>query len=421
MTTDDSSPIVRWFGPAVVLLGAWAALAYPVNQAIDFQPFYIASHLVAQGKLDSVYVPPTATSLNDLPAEYVLEAEARIPDYLVALQTGFVAPPAVLWIMTPLSWLDYSTATTVWRALMAAVVSGSILGLMGIVPRQANTEAAMSALLVPMGLVAWYTVAAGQNTPLVLAAAVALVRLGPATQSLSTAVLLAAVTLALAIVFKLFPLLLVVPLLAAGHWRVAGLAAGLAGLVGTLAWLVGPAELTSAFLQTAAGLSRGIITSWPSLSLDAAIARLWYGQASGQFLLLPDALAWALKAMKGGVFLAACLLCLPAAGLPHAQRMTVALAGLLAVVPLVWYHYLLVVPVLMLPVLPTRLGHLAVACGWGLGLVPVVRAATGQHMTAAHLGTLLWLVILGLTFALAVQRSLAAETHPRPSEEPPGS
>jgi hypothetical protein len=321
----------------IPMLGALSASPYQ-----DFLPGYVASVLLRQGHAADIYLPAGAPSLFDGSPAFVREALAvGAPVYARReTVTAFVAPPPSLLAYAPFAHLPYPWAAHLWVALQGLLMSLSLWVLdrrareAGISWRPALVAFTPAALLVGVS---------GQSSGFLLAAAAAFFL----PRSRSADVLLAA-SLATSIVFKLWPAPALVALALLGRWRAATYCALMVALWVALAVLVLPPALYFAFAASASWVATRVVSVPRNLSIANALAKLIlranttdFVAPSGSLTLLEGAARMGLVLAFGGAFFR---------GRLHPELGWAAVwCLLLACSPLLWDHYLIVAPALLLP------------------------------------------------------------------------
>ncbi len=244
---------------AVLLLpGLFIRYAHGNIEINDFSVYYTAARAVLEG------VDP-----------YLLEGPNGRP---------FVYPPGFAVLIAPLACLPFAVAATLWTALGFTAVFASLwfcLDLLG-VSRGASAWAVGGLTLVCSGRMLDSELGNGQANHWVLlgiAASAWLVARGRAT--------LAGFALAIAIVAKVTPLLLVVYFAARRQWRVcAGVAAGIVVMAGLLpALALGPRAALEANLAWTRIIVHPLLPGTPrSFRPDGNAARRAHGYSLRAFL-----------------------------------------------------------------------------------------------------------------------------------------
>ena len=380
---------------AVALAGVYGLLllsALRPGVAQDFLPSYVAAQSVASGRVDAVYLSPDARHLFDSPPAFV-EASIAAGGEAVSPEnvTAFVAPPTSLLPVLPLALLPYPVAESLWSLGLAVL---AIASLQKLLRRRDGPLAERSGTLWALGTlgaapILWYAVDLGQSAVLLLGAA-AFFEPDRSRPRIGFCALLAS-----AVVFKAFPVLLLGFLWLMGRrsevaWTVAFGAAWTA-----LAAVLLPVELLPAFLDGLGAVSGGVVTVWNNLSLDAFALRLETGVATAWFrdLTLPARLATG--AVKGVILLLAGLIAAGRTGAAPTRRWAAAWAATLTLSPLLWAHYLVVLPALLGERTPreARLRAVLLAAS-GLWLL-LELSGLASAATVGNLGSVLWLVIAG--------------------------
>ncbi len=391
----------------VYLLLLLAALRPGVAQ--DFLPSYTAARLIEQGRLDAVYLPADAPHLfASAPAFVAASIAAGGPEVEARSVTAFVAPPPSLLPVLPLARLPYWAADTAWRLGLALL---AIASLQRLVRRRSGSLAERRGTLWAMGTlgatpILLYALGLGQSALFLLGAA-AFFGSERTRSRLAFCLLLAA-----AIVFKLFPALLLGFLWLMGRrseavWT-ALICAGWTGLAAILL----PTDLAPAFLKGLTAVSGGVITGWNNLSLDALLLRLDTGIATWWFREPGPGLGVLLGAGKLPVLAAAVWVAAGRTGASAARRWGAAWAGTLTLSPLLWAHYLVVAPALLADRTPREAGvRTALLGACGLWLLLELSGRVSQA-TVGNLGSLLWLLIAGTLLYQGFRHGLEGAARP---------
>lgn len=367
----------------VATILAFFAIFLP--QAEDYLPFHVASTLVGQGSWD-LYPLPQARSLLQVSPAFRQAAEslpARVPEPAL---TAFLSPPPAAWLALPLRSLPYDVARILWRLALVAPVVWTL----GLLTREVERRRPQAA---PGGSFLWlaalpllvYAVILGQPSVLFLPVVAAMV-LPPRPWIQGVAGL----ALALLVLTKATPLLV----LPAAWWMGRRLLAGVCGgvlalvLVPSLLWI--PPDAWSAFLSSSQRLAASAVTECYNASLEGFLAR-WVLGSTGDVWLDPGPWSRAL-ANLGRLS----LLALAAhAAWRHPPRRPAALwVGFLALTPLLWHHYFLIfLPLLWLGLLHPRWPAPTLRpAGWMalLSLPIAARIAGVPAFPVGALGTVAW-------------------------------
>jgi hypothetical protein len=392
--------MIRWVGPVVLSIVCLGVVAFPGYLAQDFHPFYVATLLASQGKTDSIYVSPERPSIRDIDPQYRDIAREVIQGHDDRLDTAFISPPMALVLVWPLAQIDHATAVLAWRLVMASATIASLFFLTQLVPRHVPSELAWSLGLLAGGLPIYSGMGLGQNSPLFLALATCMLFADRSKSANVPAAIIGGVLLTMCVSFKLFPIALVLPLAFLRQYWMLGVATiTAAGLV--LAYFVMfPGELTNGFVTSLEILSRQTITIATNMSLDASYVRWFTALDNGDSVVLSSPERGALLLVKGLVVCVAALIVTRKSRLSSEFRVALIWLALLWLTPIVWYHYLVVWPVLLLPLVQTRLGLLGIVMGIGINAVLIVYSVVDPPRIAAWVGSAVWIALtLGLFLA----------------------
>lgn len=385
----EHAPLVALDAFAVLLVVAALPLAPQ-----DFLPFFTAADLVVDGQWTTVMLPETATHLMDSAPLFVERSQALgglEPAYI----TGFVAPPASLVLVAPLLSLPFTWAATVWRMVFAGIWIASFHALDAeIRARVPDQRLAWSLVLVSLLPAVIYTGALGQTSPLLFAAVIAGIR---AMRTGDPRV--AGVLVGLAGVFKLGPLG-VLPFLPRRAWLPA---AGVAGGLSLLSVLLFPWELWPAFFASSANLGSHVMAMTGNVAAAAVGQRLVTGEAV-PFLQAPTAvslgLGWGLRlaTLAAAVFVNW--------RRPHSLAgWSCAWVAVLALSPLLWIHYLPLLPLLFLGwrvFWPVCIGLAVALANFG-----VLKQSLNLH--EGEVGGAVWLFAATVLVIAGVREALSAD------------
>jgi hypothetical protein len=313
------------------------AVGAPLAQ--DWLPFHLAAKLAAAGRWEALYPPATATSLFDVPQAYedlarhtfsTNGATAFRPETL----TAFVSPPPAAFLLALLRDAPWRTSMIVMRLALALPLCGALLlfgeRVAGSDPRARWQWSRICLLGSPLFM---YAIASGQ--PSAWTATACILSALPATVGLEIA---GGTALALAVLTKATPAVVVVGLWVVGRRRIASVAMALA-----VAAFVASSPFTGidawrAFAGISVRLGRTVITDWNNMSIDAMMLRS-ATQAADAYLHQPDEIGASLSWLGRGVlFLAAVW----SASRPRAsmiRRVSAVWVIWLAATPLLWLHY----------------------------------------------------------------------------------
>jgi hypothetical protein len=332
--------------PAFILLLALdtllITLALTPSWSQDFLPYFTAADLVLSGQADAVTLSPTARHLMDSHPAFIEASIAHTGGAAKATQvTGFLSLPLTLLPVLPLTLLTYAQASTVWRLLIAGLFIGSMHGTDALashqVPERRVDWALVHFLMLPTYL---YGLVLGQTSVLWLAAGIATWL--ATTRKTPVLIATAAVLVAGLISFKLTPIVLLPALWFASGRRLALGAAALTATAAILSLIAMPVELWQDFFAVASAMSATAMTDWGDLSFEAGLQRLTAGEASPWFAPRPMWITAVSTAWKLGVVLTAL-------AVAYRRPKTGFVAGLsvaLTLSPLLWVHYLVLVPAL---------------------------------------------------------------------------
>jgi hypothetical protein len=361
--------------PKVVaaLVVPFLAIASP-SAFQDFVPGYAAATLVRRGEPGAVYLPRGAEDLfQGAPAFTRASLEAAGPLGLDRAQvTAFVAPPPSLLIDLPLARLPYRWAARVWALGQAAL---ACFGLVALDRRIARGGRAWGVAVLAFAPVMLLVGVSGQSSCLLLAAACAFAL--PSGRLADAAL---AVSLSAAVAFKLWPApaLLALPFL--GRPRAAAYALACIGAWAALAVGILPRALFPSFAASFAWMAGHVVPDAKNLSFESVLLRMAAGRSYTNLVapstgaaLFAGAARGALAVAFGGAFVRR----RPSPELAWAGLW----ASLLAFSPLLWDHYLVVVPALLFPVVAEES-----APAWRRRWALVALAVVGAYGFGALLG-----------------------------------
>lgn len=312
----------------VAIMAIWLALAFVwTGAAQDAVPFGVAGRLLHDHPED-VYVAKDAGSAHAVRPRFkqascvYYDTQQECDETVVA----FVSAPIALPLVVPLGWLDHHMSIAMRLIGAAAFVGAMAIAwrrLAGIHPRAPAALVATAALLTPL---VSFTIAIGQNAPLLFLAAMIPIADCSRGWKRWAAAALVVVTAA----FKVWPALVVgvlvagrrKKLLAAIGWIVVGLTA--------LTALLAPAWIVRSFLEANATTSHHTAELWNNGSLDAALFRLSVP------VQLVGALAWLIRAVVAPLLVRVYRVA------PHDARWSFGWLAALLFFPQVWGHYLFV-------------------------------------------------------------------------------
>lgn len=374
---------------AIIVAGGLATSA-----AQDWIPFHVAAGLASRGLWPSIYPPNSAQSLFDVTTDYREEARRSVqhdgaPAFLDSTLTSFVSPPPAALALQPFTKSAWRTSVTVWRLALAIPM---VLALLWFAASAGDPAAAgrWSWLCLAGAPLASYVVQSGQPSGwLMVAAAMSVL---PATAPRDAA---GGLALGLGVVFKATPLLVIAGLWLAGRRRLALIAAAVAAsaVIGSLP-LTG-VESWTRFSAVSARLASVVITDWNNAAIDAALLRPVAGVDA--VFHKPTTLTFVVSQLSRLLLLIACLAVAGRPAVEPARRAAAAWIAWMAVTPILWLHYLL----LLVPLFGAQPGRKS---GAGLVLVGLLSAAflarvagwqSGTHgyvLGAVWLASALWLL-----------------------------
>lgn len=274
--------IVGWAVLLVALLSIGARLRVLTTVSSDFSQDYLAGRAVLQGR--SIYDTFVG-------ADYVAAG-------LESYQMDNYHPPTTIALMLPLALLPYQAAIVLWTAICVGLYLLSwamVLRTLGVRPPRALLPllAGLSLLWFPLQ----FHIILGQlSIPMMACVVGAWSALRRGREGLAGALL------ALAVLLKIFPALLLLYLLLRGRWRAVAAAAavGLAGLALTLA-VIGPADVLRYRVEVAPANLREYAAYPHNVSLHGVFSRLLAGD---QFIAPLVEAAAAAAALTAAVSLA---------------------------------------------------------------------------------------------------------------------
>lgn len=388
------------------LLAVYAALvAYALQPgwSQDFLPWYSAGQLVLTEQVDEIYLPATSTDLFSSRPAFIQASLAAAGRSANAHEvTAFVAPPPSLLLTFPLLWLSYPAAATLWRLLLAGVAIASLHTLAA--RRNEIADHGESRWIVGVLLflpILGHAITAGQPSVLLLGAAA----LGVGNTRWAAVCFPAA--LAAAIMFKVFPVLLIGFLFLMGRRRVAGWTLGICTVWTILSFATLPGALWIGFFEGLRALTQGVITDSNNLSIDALLLRWASGETTVRFTS-PQAWTAILAGATKAAVLA--LAVATAAGWRQAnedRRWSASWIGTLSLTPLLWIHYLVVLPA-VLPMRSSRDQLYSMVLLVAAGAWMVLRSVDAiPALLLGTLGSLLWLLVV----AAVLVREPAGDQH----------
>lgn len=246
------------------------------------------------------------------------------------LMVGFVSPPPILLPSLGIGLLGGRLGTMVLRCVGAWSLAGGFVVLWRRMlvrsPQSAPMLLGILLLLLPFAMVA---ISLGQNSPLMFLSAA----LGVVVTDRRRNVLLVSGILALCVLFKFSPIVLLAVLVVQKRWRVLSWTVGLLAAASLASLVVFPISLWSDFVTSTLAMGDNALSNPYNGALGAAIHALVPGFVNGLGTMLLD------------VVVAVCALI----GFAYVRRRAgddvqwaYAWVLLLLVLPLVWWHYVLV-------------------------------------------------------------------------------
>jgi hypothetical protein len=368
---DDlsTSRVALWILAAVLLL-----VALSPGPAQDLASFRVGAALARSAPAD-VYPRADFDSLFAVTPRFRAAALADDPRQPPASVTGFVATPPTL--LLPFSAGTAPVATWVWRVLAAVGAASALLRLHDrvVAPDARTAFALLATLCFP---VLGYGVWLGQTAWLWLVLATFLAERAGREQA-REGLAIAALSL-----FKVTPLVVLVPLALRRRWGAVGVAAGVVcGAVAASLVLLSP-SLWADFARTSLVLGTHVIPDWNNASVEALLVRTSTGATSRLVAIQAPVAAVGLM-LRLGLWIWTI----------RTRRTDVALLAACASTPLLWTHTLAVAPALLAPSLESQPRAVWLTGGLVLGsvvLLPFVSpgwVALVSSLAVASLGGVL--------------------------------
>lgn len=380
--------------------------------AQDAVPFVVAGELVSSDP-GAVYATG-ATDLYDLPPAFAERScELTPPDHRCAdVNVAFLSPPQTLPLLDALARLGSGElGILVMRLLGAgALVAGMVVlwrRLAHRTPRAPVLLAVTALILTPFATV---PVALGQTSPLLFLSAAMGVGISERARGRVAFVLVWCAT----IVTKLVPAAMGVVLVVQRRWRTLAWAAAVMAVLTALTAALYPVDLFGQFVEATRRTTEFTVNHHFNRAADGLLRRWWSGFGSGAWPGLLLGLRLGVVAVLGWV------------GMRRRtddEQWAFAWLASLFISPLLWGHYLWVVPgalglaLASRPQLDDRM----------LALLPGFSLAVSAFATPnVFQGPLPWLQLATLVAALVVVALLSrldpvasavARTHPRPQNE----
>ena len=384
---------------AAAVAGVYVLLVFAAlhdGLALDFLPSYAAAGLVLEGRSDAIYLLPDAPHLFASP-QPLLEAAVEATRGRATPEdvTAFVSSPASLLFVLPFAALPYGIASILWRLGLVFVAIVCLRDC----SRRRLSAGSDRGLLWALGLLAaapllMYAAMLGQSSLLMLGAA-AIYDPDRKQQGAGFRLLVAA-----AVVFKVFPVVLLGFLLLMRRSRDVLWIAGITALWTLLALAVLPHALFPDFFDGLRAVGARVTTEWNNFGVEALLLRLGTGTTTPWFQDVSLPIRAAASAARVCAFVAAGFAIATGRGGGRAQW-GAAWAATITLSPMLWAHYLVVLPVLLLErnrfEAAARALILAGCGGWLL-----LRASGAIELTSAgNLGGVLWLASAGVLLAQA--------------------
>jgi hypothetical protein len=376
----------------LAVVGTWLLLPFLQSDiaAQDAIPLLVAGELVTEQPEDVYH--GEATGLYDLPEPFRAATCEAYDDEQECLSKGvaFISPPLALPVVAALATLETDVGVLVIRMLgAAALVAGFVVLARRLDPGDDDvvplTLAAALLLLEVSG-----QVELGQTSPLLfLLCCLPVARLRSTRSEVGVAVLVA-----LAVAFKAFPAVLLIPMVVHRRWRLAGFTAVAVAALGVASVAIGAAGVWGEFID----LSRTVADASADNPFNSATA------AVADAIGLPAAVG-----TLAGVGLAVAFVAVVLARTADEDvwwSATIPVSLLL--LPQVWNHYLLTAVAMVTVASLRRTAHPE---WWLLGSVAVLApySAGGADGVGWQLYGLLYLVgSLAVVGALVRRRSEAA-------------
>ena len=365
----------------LILSASLLWLSFTKTNGQDWLPFQAASGLAAQGLFSDLYLPAAASSLTDVTARFDAEATALLGARGESI-TAFISPPPALFLGAPLGSLPWEAALPILRLCLCL----PLLLALFLQTKTHTKDPAVSLLWVLSLPLLSYALLLGQPTvwlvPAVLASLLAPSRWGDVIGGLC---------LALGVLCKGSPLILLPALFWLGHRRMALLSLGVTLFFVLLSLLLLPWEIWGAFLRSSELLSQHTISDRYNLSPEAWLTLLEQGEANPLWQQTSALARWGGLGLR--LFaLGGCAVLMRTSG---ASRVALLWLMWLALTPMTWPHYLLV----LVPVFGhTRRGRRAGSLWMGLFFaVFLLRGPLSLFSVGVLLGPVYF-----LGFALAV-------------------
>jgi hypothetical protein len=366
-----------------------------VEPAQDWIPFRVAPTLLGQG-WTNIYAATSASSLFDVPDGYRVAAERSVsrdgtPAFAPGTLTRFLSPPPAAFFLWFLKDADWRTDLLVWRLVLAVplVVALFHVAKQGCVDDDMRVRWALACVLgVPLLL---YVVVTAQTSAWLLVATA--VTVTPATRTSDG---IGAIVLALVVLAKATPLIVIAGLWWIGRRRLAAWAAVLTVLAVIVLLPFTGLEGWRLFVESSLALARRVITDWNNAAVDADALRWITGRAIVEFQT-PDAVALAVSWLARLSLVGLAVRAAVRKDAPAPDRAAAVWIGWLAATPLLWVHYFLA----LLPLIGakiTRVSPMRLLLVAALSSPVVLRIAgvdpvvVGHVATAAWIGSAVWLL-----------------------------
>jgi hypothetical protein len=349
----------------IVVVAAIAVLAVFLPSSFqDFVPGYVAATLARRGDFASIYLPPAARGLFDSAPSF-LDLSVRSvaqESFRETNATAFVSPPPAILIYSLLSRLPFVWAARAWALVQAVLMAACFVLLEKHVLRRLAYSTTVSRwCTIAFAPVLFMAVSTGQSSCLFLAVVCACLADPNGRQHDA----LLGVSLGLLVILKLWPALglLALPFMRRRRAALIAFAIVAASVVASLALF--PSAVFVAFARGLQPFSGRVIPYYNNISFDNLFTHAWLGDVSENLISVPHhamVTSGLLKAGLATAFAAAFAFRRPGKGLAWAALWSM----LLVVCPLVWDHYLVMIPGLVGLVLRStdsrRLRASAMAC-----------------------------------------------------------
>lgn len=319
----------------VLVMASWLLmpLFFTDRLAQDAVPFVVAGELVSSTP-DAVYATD-ATDLYDLPPRFAERSCELMPEGsdCADLNVAFLSPPQALPFLDLLArGSSGQTGVLALRMLGAAALVGGMVLLWSKLAHR-TPRAPMLLLLTALVLTPFATVpiALGQTAPLLFLSVAMGVSISDRVRGRAAFVVIWCAT----IVTKLVPAVLALVLVIQRRWRILGWAAGVLVLLTALAAVLYPTDLFRQFIQATDRTSSFTVGHHFNRAADGLMRRLWSGFGAGPWPALLLGLRLAVVGVLGWI------------GLRRAtddEQWAFGWLALLFVSPLLWSHYLWVIP-----------------------------------------------------------------------------